>query len=173
MLKEKVYLGLGSNLGQREKFLKSALDKLAESEDIELVQVSPVYETEPVGLIAQDNFLNIVAEIKTGLSPQDLMNHLENIEGKVGKKAEIKNGPREIDIDILLYDKEVVESEKLVIPHPGLSKREFALRPLLDLNPFLADPTTNTPYSMYLKRIKGSKKVSIKRDIDLGIDNQV
>lgn len=171
MLKEKIYLGLGSNLGQRENFLKSALGKLSSSESIELVQISPVYETEPVGLAGQENFLNIAVEIKTDLAPQDLMDHLEDIEKTVGKKAEIKNGPREIDIDILLYDKEVVESEKLIIPHPGLSKREFALRPLLDINPFLADPTTNTPYSLYLKRIKGGKMVSIKRDIDLRISN--
>jgi 2-amino-4-hydroxy-6-hydroxymethyldihydropteridine diphosphokinase len=171
MLKDKVYLGLGSNLGRREQFLKLALEKLSQSEKIELVRISPVYETEPVGLAGQDEFLNIAVEIKTPLSSEELMLHLEEIEQTVGKKAEVKNGPREIDIDILLFDKDVVESEKLVIPHPGLSKREFALRPLLDINPFIADPTTNTPYSQYLKRIKGEKKVSIKRDIYLGFDN--
>jgi 2-amino-4-hydroxy-6-hydroxymethyldihydropteridine diphosphokinase len=171
MLKDKVYLGLGSNLGRREQFLKLALEKLSQSEKIELVQISPVYETEPVGLAGQDEFLNIAVEIKTPLLPEELMLHLEEIEQTVGKKAEVKNGPREIDIDILLYDKDVVESEKLVIPHPGLSKREFALRPLLDINPFIADPTTNMPYSLHLKRIKGEKKVSIKRDIYLGFNN--
>ena len=165
---EKVYLGLGSNLGRREKFLKEALGRLKASEDIELIKISPVYETEPVGFTDQENFLNIAVEIRTALSPEELMNHLEEIERSVGKKAKMKNGPREIDIDILLYDKDVMESERLTIPHPGLSKREFALRPLLDINPYLADPATNTPYSLYLKRIKGSKKVSIKRDINLG-----
>ena len=95
------------------------------------------------------------------------MNHLEELESRIGKKAEFKNGPREIDIDILMYDQDVFESERLMIPHPGLNRREFALRPLLDLNPDLVEPTTGTNYSVYLKRISNNKEVVLKSDIDL------
>ncbi|HDS01297.1 MAG TPA: 2-amino-4-hydroxy-6-hydroxymethyldihydropteridine diphosphokinase [candidate division Zixibacteria bacterium] len=172
MPEDRIYLGLGSNLGQRENFLKSALEKMKASDKIGVLRVSPVYETEPVGFTDQDSFLNIVVEISSKLPPEELMADLEEIESRVGKKAEFKNGPREIDIDILLYGKQVHESEKLKIPHPGLSRREFALRPLLDLEPYIADPTTNMPYRAYLKRIKGEKQVSIKREIDLGFRNE-
>jgi 2-amino-4-hydroxy-6-hydroxymethyldihydropteridine diphosphokinase len=167
MLREKVYIGLGSNLGQREGFLQSALHGLHQSERIELLKISPVYETEPVGFPDQDHYLNIVAHIKTDLPPQELMDQLEGIESKVGKKAEFKNGPREIDMDILLYDQEVLETDKLIIPHPGLNRREFALRPLLDLDPKVIEPTTGTPYSVYLGRIAGGKMVAIKKDMGL------
>lgn len=172
MPEDKIYLGLGSNLGQRENFLKSAVEKIKASDKIRVLRVSPVYETEPVGFTGQEKFLNIVVEIMSELKPEELMADLEEIESKVGKKAEFKNGPREIDIDILLYGKQIHESEKLNIPHPGLPRREFALRPLLDLDPYIFDPSTNTPYSAYLKRIKGEKQVSIKREIDLGFRNK-
>ncbi len=169
MPEDRIYLSLGSNLGQREKFLKSALEKIKASHKVVLKRISPVYETEPVGFSDQDRFLNIAVEVKSNLTPEELMAYLEKIEAQVGKKPEFKNGPREIDIDILLYGMQAHESEKLKVPHPGLPKREFALRPLLDLDPFIADPTTNMPYSAYLKRIKGEKEVSIKREINLGI----
>jgi 2-amino-4-hydroxy-6-hydroxymethyldihydropteridine diphosphokinase len=167
MNKERIYIGLGSNLGKREKFLKIALKRLGESTHVEVTQVSPAYETEPVGFTEQNKYLNLVAEITSDLTAEDLMDHLEEIEGGVGKKAEFKNGPREIDIDILLFNQDVVQTERLKIPHPGLSRREFALRPLLDLNSKLVEPTTNTPYTVYLKRISGKKEVMEKRDLDL------
>ena len=167
MLKEKIYLGLGSNLGDRETFLKNALKKLNASEKLKLISVSPAYETEPVGFTDQNKYLNLVAQVASDLKPQDLMNHLEELESQVGKKAEFKNGPREIDIDILMYNLDVFESERLIIPHPGLNRREFALRPLLDLNPDLEEPTTGTRYSVYLKRISNKKEVVLKSDIDL------
>jgi 2-amino-4-hydroxy-6-hydroxymethyldihydropteridine diphosphokinase len=167
MNKERIYIGLGSNLGQREKFLKIALKRLGESAHVEVTQVSPAYETEPVGFTGQNKYLNLVAEITSDLNAEELMDHLEEIESRVGKKAEFKNGPREIDIDILLFNQEVVETERLKIPHPGLSRREFALRPLLDINSKLVEPTTNTPYTVYLKRISGKKEVMEKKDLDL------
>ena len=167
MLRERIYLGLGSNLGDRENFLKNALKKLSTSEKLKLVKVSPVYETEPVGFSGQNKYLNLAAEISSELEPQELMNHLEELESGIGKKAEFKNGPREIDMDILMYDQDVFESDRLIIPHPGLNRREFALRPLLDLNPDLVEPTTGTRYSVYLKRISSNKEVVLKSDIDL------
>ena len=167
MSKKRIYIGLGSNLGEREKFLKIALKRLGESAHVEVTQISPAYETEPVGFAGQNKYLNLVAEIKSDLTAEDLMDHLEEIESQVGKKAEFKNGPREIDIDILLFNQDVVETERLKIPHPGLNRREFALRPLLDLDSKLVEPTTNTPYTVYLRRISGKKEVLAKRDIDL------
>jgi 2-amino-4-hydroxy-6-hydroxymethyldihydropteridine diphosphokinase len=166
MLKENIYLGLGSNLGERERFLQNAIDQFKKSDKIELLKVSALYETEPVGFTGQNKYLNLVAEIRSSLEPNDLLTHLEEIESGIGKKAEFKNGPREIDIDILFYAYEVFQSNRLTIPHPGLTRREFALRPLLDLNPDLTEPTTKTPYSVYLKRIGGNKEVAKKSELD-------
>lgn len=160
------YLSLGSNLGHRCKFLEEAINLIKESGQIRIKAVSPVYETEPVGFTDQDSFLNLAVAGESGLEPDELLNVLMEVESAVGKKAEFKNGPREIDIDILLYDDMIVESDKLLIPHPRLRSREFALRPLLSLDQGLNDPKTNVPYAEYLAEVKGSAGVSIRDDID-------
>lgn len=172
MVKDKIYLGLGSNLGDRENFLKTALIKLKDSEKLNLLKISPAYETEPVGFTGQNKYLNIVAQISSELGPDDLLKYLEEIESGIGKKAQFKNGPREIDIDILYANDDVYESDYVTIPHPGLNRREFALRPLLDLNPELTEPSTGTAYSVYLKRITGNKEVAVKSEIDLSSVNK-
>jgi 2-amino-4-hydroxy-6-hydroxymethyldihydropteridine diphosphokinase len=119
-----VYLGLGSNMGDREALLKLALDELA-APDLRLVRVSSVYETEPVGLREQRWFLNLVAEFETELFPKQLLRRTQRIEVALGRKRTIVNGPRTIDIDILLYGKTVMKTEELEIPHPRYRERRY------------------------------------------------
>jgi 2-amino-4-hydroxy-6-hydroxymethyldihydropteridine diphosphokinase len=128
------YIGLGSNVGDRLANLQAALYAL------EPIAVSPIYETEPWGYTEQDPFLNVVVKIDTELEPQALLQHIKEIEQQVGRRASFRYGPREIDIDILLYDDLVMDEDGLSIPHPRLHERAFMLRPLADLAPELIIP---------------------------------
>jgi dihydropteroate synthase/2-amino-4-hydroxy-6-hydroxymethyldihydropteridine diphosphokinase len=133
-----VYLALGTNLGNRAANLRAALAGL--SPEVRVRRVSPVYETEPWGYQDQPKFLNQVVEGETGLSPQELLDFLKSLEAELGRQPNFRNGPRLIDLDILLYADQVVETEGLVIPHPGMASRAFVLAPLADLAPGLVHP---------------------------------
>ncbi len=136
-----VYLGLGSNVGDSEALLQSAIDRL-NGRDLKLLRVSSLYETEPIGLREQRWFLNLVAEFQTELFPKQLLQRIEKVERELGRKRTVRNGPRTIDIDILLYGNAVVKTEALEIPHPRYRERRFTLAPLAELNPELRDPVT-------------------------------
>lgn len=136
-----VYLGLGSNIGERERNLEQALARL-EASDLRITRVSPVYETEPVGYAAQRWFLNLVAEAETELFPRQLMGRIARIERELGRVRSVPNGPRTIDIDILLFGRAVVRAGDLEIPHPRMAERRFVLAPLADLAPDLRHPAT-------------------------------
>jgi 2-amino-4-hydroxy-6-hydroxymethyldihydropteridine diphosphokinase len=136
-----VYLGLGSNIGDREGHLRAALDRLA-SGDLRVLRESPVYETEPLELTAQRWFLNQVVEAETSLFPKQLLARVGRIERVLGRVRGVPNGPRTIDIDILLYGSAVVRAAELEIPHPRLAARRFVLAPLADLCPELRHPVT-------------------------------
>ena len=136
------YLGFGSNIGDRERHLETALDRLAAS-GVRIVRVSSLYETEPVGLKAQRWFLNLAAEIETDLFPMQLLSRISKIEQALGRVRTVRNGPRTLDIDILLYGKAVVRSAKLEIPHPRIAERRFVLAPLAELAPDLRHPVTH------------------------------
>ena len=127
-----VYIGLGSNLGDRLKNIETAID-LLRAKNAEIIQCSAVRETEPVGGPKQGKFLNAVVKIKTKLHPEDLLKQLKWIEKKLGKKKVVKNGPRTIDLDILLYDELRLETPQLTIPHPRVWQREFVMKPLQDI----------------------------------------
>jgi 2-amino-4-hydroxy-6-hydroxymethyldihydropteridine diphosphokinase len=133
-----VYLGLGSNMGKKEDQIKAAISRL--SEIYKVTKVSPVYLTEPVGVTDQEWFLNCVIEIETEIDSKKLLTSLKSIERKLGRTKTMKNGPRSIDIDILFYGDEVVQTKNLVIPHPLLQQRLFVLQPMMDLNPHLMHP---------------------------------
>jgi|SRR5579883_668428 len=135
--KAKVYLGLGSNVGDREGNLKSAIERLP------VVRVSPIYETEPVDYTDQPWFLNLVVEIETDLSPRDLLRFTAAIEQDLGRTRDIPKGPRTIDIDILFYGDVVVDEPDLQIPHPRIAERRFVLAPLADLAPDFRHPVTH------------------------------
>lgn len=133
-----VYLSLGSNLGNRARNLYGALRRLGAK--IDLGEISPLYETEPVGLADQPWFLNLVCSAETDLSPRELLAITKGIEAKMGRKRGVRFGPRLIDIDLLLYDNLILQSEDLDIPHPRLHERNFVLIPLKELAPNLIHP---------------------------------
>lgn len=131
-----IYLGLGTNLGNREHALQVAID-LLQSADLKIRRLSSVYETSPQELIDQPWFLNMVVEADTSLFPMRLLGRVMNIERKMGRKRMVAKGPRVIDIDILLHGSAVVNTAHLVIPHPGIASRRFVLEPLAELVPDL------------------------------------
>lgn len=134
---ETVYLGLGANLGDRQKNIENAIEKITKLPHTELLKVSPLYETEPVGHTAQPKFLNGAVSIKTNLSPADLLRQLKKIEKELGREETFRFGPRLIDIDILFFGDQKLSTPELIIPHPRIAERYFVLRPLLDIAPEL------------------------------------
>ncbi len=129
----RVFLGLGSNLGDRYKFLKMAILSIEEHQNIDILNQSSIYETEPFGYKEQDKFLNMVIEIVTSLHPRDLLNYINIVEKKYNRTRDIHWGPRTIDIDILLYGNLIMKDEILEIPHPFLTQRLFVLIPLYEI----------------------------------------
>lgn len=130
------YLGLGSNLGDRGGNIAKAAALLQEK-GTTLLKISSIVETDPVGGPAQDKFLNAVIKVETTLSPLELLNHCHAIEQKLGRVRTVANGPRTIDVDILLYDRLVLDTPLLKIPHPRMSERAFVLGPLKEIEPDL------------------------------------
>ena len=143
----RVFLGLGSNLGARQDFLNSAAVEIARLPGGRLMWCSSVYETEPYGNTAQGKFLNAAAEIETPLDPPALMGEVKRIEKALGRTVSGRWGPREIDIDILLYDGLVHSGDGLEVPHPGLERRKFVLVPLREIAPDLIHPVNGMTVS--------------------------
>lgn len=135
-----VYLGLGSNVGDREEYIEQAIFILKKSKGIKVIRKSSNYETQAEGVKNQPPFINAAVEIETTLPPHMLLDVLEGIENTLGREREIEWGPRTMDIDILLYDDEVVSDDKLQIPHPLLHERIFALMPLAEIAPHFIHP---------------------------------
>ncbi|MBI9098301.1 MAG: 2-amino-4-hydroxy-6-hydroxymethyldihydropteridine diphosphokinase, partial [Spirochaetaceae bacterium] len=138
-----VYLGIGSNMGNRSKNLESAIDLINQSELSRVSKRSAIYETEPFGYVDQDKFLNSVVEIKTLLTPKSLIRSLLEVEKKLKRNRVIHQGPRTIDLDILFYDNLITSFEEAVIPHPRLHERMFVLAPLCDIAPYHIHPILN------------------------------
>ena len=137
----RAYVGLGANLGEREATLRRAIDLLDTEDGVEVVAVSSLRETEPVGVLDQPRFLNGAAAVDTELSARDLLEVLFGIERTLGRVRDGSRwGPRTVDLDLLVYGDEVVEEAGLRVPHPRLSERRFALEPLAELDPDLAIP---------------------------------
>jgi 2-amino-4-hydroxy-6-hydroxymethyldihydropteridine diphosphokinase len=134
----KVYLGLGSNVGNRALNIYSALRRL--QDEIQLDRISSLYETQPVGYTDQPWFLNLVCAGETQLSPQHLLVLAKRIERAMGRKQGIRFGPRSIDIDVLFYENLIMDTPQLEIPHPRLAERGFVLIPLNEVAPGLLHP---------------------------------
>lgn len=132
-------IGLGSNLGERDKNIRTALEKMQEK-GIELLRVSSVLETEPYGYTNQPKFLNAVCLVETNLTPDQLLDVLLEIEKEIGRVRERKWGPRIIDLDIIFYEDLVLESERLIVPHPDMHNRWFVLAPLAEICPDYVHP---------------------------------
>lgn len=147
------YLAIGSNVGDRLRNLREAVRLLREAARVEVDAVAPVYETQPVGVRDQPWFLNSVVRVRTTLSPHGLLRLAKEIEDSVGRTPTYRWGPREIDVDVLLYDQRSVETSDLVIPHPRMTERAFVLMPLRDLEPAWRDPS-GTAIDELLARLK-------------------
>lgn len=133
-------IGLGSNQGDRIAFLGEALGELRKLGFVD--QFSRVYETEPIGFLQQPDFLNAACSLKTDLGPQALLRELKRIERQIGRVSTFPNGPRAIDLDLLLYDDVVIDAPELQVPHPRLAERAFVLVPLMDIAPDAVEPTS-------------------------------
>ena len=147
----KVYLALGTNLGDRPGNLRQALERLRASAAVE--QVSQCYETKPVGYEDQPDFLNLTCFITTALSPLQLLRNLKGIEEEMGRRPSFRNAPRPIDIDILFFDDLVVSSPELTIPHPRMNERAFVLAPLADIAPEIVHPILKLTVREMLERV--------------------
>jgi len=136
----KVFLALGSNKGNREIYLKNAVEELKTNSNINLLSTSSVYETRPYGDVPQNNYLNGVILIETNLLPNEIYFLIKKIEKKVGRTDSVRWGEREIDIDIILIDSLIFENENIIIPHKEYDLRDFVLVPLREIDSKIIDP---------------------------------
>ncbi len=155
------YLGLGSNIGDRELNLLRAVAELGRLPGSRITALSGFYDTEPVGGVPQDNFLNAVLRLETPLAPHELLAELHRIETEVfRRKRTIPQGPRSMDLDILLYDRLVLESEGLVIPHPRLHQRRFVLVPLSEIASGYLHPVLDRSIAELLRDLPEGERVT-------------
>lgn len=157
---KRVYIGVGSNVGDRLGYLQRAVQYLRETVDIQVRQVSSIYETEPVGVTDQGWFLNAVVQIDTRLDPHILLQRTQSIEQALHKQITRRWGPRTIDLDILLYANWQLKTATLEIPHPRLRQRAFVLVPLLELDPTLSLPD-GTVLSACIPSLLGREQVQL------------
>ena len=156
---KRAFLGLGSNLGDRQTSLESAIAAL-KTAGLRIVQQSAFYESEPQDFKDQPWFLNMVLEVETRYFPIQLLSLLQRIERELGRmrsREAVPKGPRTIDIDILLYGKTVLDAPQLTIPHPRMSERRFVLEPLMEIAPDLRHPVTGRSFSRDLTQLMGQR----------------
>lgn len=157
--KTKAYIGLGSNLGNRKTSIQNAVKMLAETENIKVQQVSNIIETAPLGKMNQPAYLNAVAEIETSRSAEDLHKRLSGIETLLGREKKEKWASRIIDLDLLLFGREIIKKPNLTVPHPQMHLRSFVLKSLCELNPDLLHPVLNEPIKELAARLYGDNYV--------------
>lgn len=162
----KAYLGLGTNMGHREGYLRQASKTLQEHGKINISKISKVYETKAWGYTEQDDFLNICMEIETSLSSIELLEVCHEIEEMLNRERVIKWGPRTIDVDILFFNNIISNDERLTLPHPRIRERAFVLIPLMDLNKGLI--IDNEPISYYLSKLSKEERDEVK-EVSLNI----
>ena len=155
---KRVYLSLGSNLGDRVASIRKAIERLGGS-GIEVRRLSALYKTEPVDLRDQPWFVNCAAEADTDLMPLQMLKKLKAIERALGRRAGIPKGPRTMDIDILLYGDTIMQSTQLTIPHPRLAQRRFVLVPLREIAPGVRHPVTRRTILEMLEEVKDPSQV--------------
>ena len=154
-----IFLGLGSNSGDRLTHIRAAVDLLDSTADISIRKSSSVFVSPAWGGVEQEDFLNAVIEIETILNPQELLKTVKNLEKKIGrKKSAVRWGPRIIDIDILVYGQRIINTPELTIPHRYCSERLFVLTPLVEIAPGLIHPETGVSFAEYLHRLQQKTK---------------
>lgn len=162
-MKRVVYIGLGSNLGDKKENLGRALKILGSTDGVCITRVSSLYQSEPWGFKDQDDFVNQVVEIETELDAFTLLHRLQAIEIDMGRQRAAKWGPRNIDLDILLYGDEVLQSKELQVPHAHMRERLFVLIPLQEINPEIVFPDDGTSLREVLVRVLVRERNAIKK----------
>lgn len=159
------YISLGSNIGDRFQHLKDAIQALHSRQGVSVPTISSIYETAPVGYTDQADFLNVVVAVETQLSARQLLEVCQEIEQQLGRIRDVRWGPRTVDLDILLYNHDAIETERLIVPHPRMHERAFVLTPLLEIAPTVAHPVTGKQYSEEAAVL--DDVVRIWREVDL------
>ena len=154
----KAYIALGSNIPPRFNYLKEAIGAIHELDQVSVINQSAIYETEPVGYKDQNKFLNQVIEVNTRKTALELLELCQSIENRLGRKRSVRWGPRTIDLDILLYEQEIIEMDQLLVPHPRMTQRAFVLIPLMELAPNLTLPIINKTVSEQLDSLSNDEK---------------
>jgi len=154
-----IYLGLGSNIGDRFKYLKFAEKEISKLINTKVLRSSSIYKTEPWGIKLQNEFLNSVLEIESSYKAEDLLKELKKIEIALGRKKRNKWSEREIDIDILFYDNLILKNDLINIPHPEIQNRKFVLVPMCELNSGFIHPGLNCTLKSLLECTKDNSKV--------------
>jgi 2-amino-4-hydroxy-6-hydroxymethyldihydropteridine diphosphokinase len=166
-VKQTTYLSLGSNLGDRAKNLQDAIAALRKA-GISVQRISSMYETEPVDYLGQPRFLNCALEAETELGAVELLHALRGIETQMGSKKLIAKGPRLIDIDILLYGNEIIDTPELQVPHPRMHLRRFVLEPLVEIAPEAQDPVSHLSIADLLARTPDKSAVRVAAGLQPG-----
>ncbi|HJA92832.1 MAG TPA: 2-amino-4-hydroxy-6-hydroxymethyldihydropteridine diphosphokinase [Candidatus Eisenbergiella merdipullorum] len=156
------YVASGSNLGDREAFLRMGIDGLNAHPLCRVEQVAPVYETTPYGGVEQGEFLNTVMKVRTLLEPDQLLRLLQETENSAGRERKVHWGPRTLDLDLLLYDDRILETPRLIVPHPDMENRDFVLKPLSDLAPGLVHPVSGQTILGLLRRLEKNGELHVK-----------
>jgi 2-amino-4-hydroxy-6-hydroxymethyldihydropteridine diphosphokinase len=164
---ERVFIALGSNLGDRAGWLRQAKEKLLESPTVQWVGESSIYETAAVGKTDQPPFLNQVIEVRTALTPEDLLAYLLQVEQKLGRVRRERWGPRIIDLDLLAFGNDVLQSKQLVLPHPELHRRRFVLQPWTELAPEFEVPGFSATVAELLQRCQDHSRVQKYNSVGL------
>lgn len=154
----KAYISMGSNMGDKNGFLDFAVNELESNELCKVVKVSKYIETLPVGPVKQDNFLNACVEVETLLPPYDLLELLQSIENKANRVRTVHWGPRTLDLDIILYGRDIITDERLTVPHIEMANREFVLKPLCEIAPYAYHPIKRMYVSELFEDLKTKEK---------------
>ena len=148
------YIGVGGNMGDKQKNIEMALDLISNSYHTKIIKKSKLYKTKPVGYLNQDDFLNSAIEIKTLLTPLELVRFLLSIEKGLKRERVIRWGPRTVDLDVLLYDDVISSIDEIILPHPRMQDRMFVLEPLCEIAPYIIHPILNKTISQMKKEIE-------------------
>jgi 2-amino-4-hydroxy-6-hydroxymethyldihydropteridine diphosphokinase len=156
---QRVFVGIGSNVGDSASNSISSIERLREDKRVKLLSVSSLYVTTPVSSIRQNDFINCAVSILWGGSPFELLRLLNRIEHEMGRVRGVKNGPRVIDLDILLFGDLILETPSLTVPHPELHKRKFAIIPCIEIDPFVVHPVYKRELKEFLPEIRDEQKI--------------
>ena len=161
-----IYLGFGSNIADRESFLKQGLDYLVSRNHFQITRISSLYETEPKYLKEQDYFYNFVSEGSTDLDANELLIYCKKIEQDLGRNfRQMRYGPREIDIDLLFFADEIIQNNRLDIPHPGIADRRFVLQPMAEIAPEYIHPVLKVTINELLQSCEDQSQVDKIKDL--------